>query len=76
MSDIQLLQNAVSKPDRKEGRFFYKCVRATAPGFGGFWQVSEDEVSTGSGSDRVKPRAMIESAGVATRSLPLPVLTP
>ena len=33
------------------------------------------EVSTGSGSDRVAVIARIEIAKVATRSLPLPVLT-
>jgi hypothetical protein len=36
----------------------------------------KDEVNTGSGSERVKPTALIEIAGIVTRSLPLPVLTP
>ncbi len=33
------------------------------------------EVSTGSGSDRVKPDARVEIAAAVTRSLTLPVLT-
>src|SRR5437016_11666230 len=36
----------------------------------------EDEVSTGSGSDRVRIPSISILLSVATRSLPLPVLTP
>jgi hypothetical protein len=35
-----------------------------------------DEVSTGSGSDRVIVLAILSVAWMETRSLPLPVLTP
>ncbi len=35
-----------------------------------------DEVSTGSGSERVRALARIEIVRTLTRSLPLPVLTP